>query len=140
MIAKRLIRPQRLRQVPPSFSWIDHRLVRLNLFSQRSHPALVLYFFLLAVADAQGLSYYSDKALCRHLGLGLEDLARARRELLGADWIAFEKPLYQVLSLDQEPQSVAARQDRPGDEQRSNEPRSAGDILRRILQPQGGSL
>lgn len=138
MIAKRLIRPERLRQVPPSFSWIDHRLVRLNLFSQRSHAALVLYFFLLAVADAQGLSYYSDKAICRHLGMTLEDLARARRELLQADWIAFEKPLYQALSL--EPQSVFSREDRPGDEQRSKEPRSAGDILRCLLQPKGGSL
>jgi hypothetical protein len=138
MIAKRLIRPQRLRQVPPSFSWIDHRLVRLNLFSQRSHSALVLYFFLLAVADAQGLSYYSDHAVCRHLGMTLEDLARARRELLQADWIAFEKPLYQALSL--EPQSVFSREDRPGDEPRSKELRSAGDILRCILQPKGGSL
>lgn len=138
MIAKRLLRPERLRQVPPSFSWIDHRLVRLNLLSQRSHCALALYFFLLAVADAQGLSYYSDKAVCRHLSMTLEDLARARRELVQAGWIAFEKPLYQALSL--EPQSVLARPEHPADGQRSKEPLSAGDILRRLLQPKGDSL
>ena len=28
MIQKRFIRPERLRQVPPSFNWVDHRLVR----------------------------------------------------------------------------------------------------------------
>jgi hypothetical protein len=59
-----------------------------------------LYLFLLTVADAEGLSFYSDPALVRILTLDSAALAQARRELLEAHLIAYEKPLYQVLSLD----------------------------------------
>ena len=56
---KRVLCPQRLRKVPRAFSWIDHRLVRDGHISRCSHEALALYLFLVTVADAEGLSYYS---------------------------------------------------------------------------------
>ena len=62
MIIKRLIRPERLRQVPQGFNWVDHRLVNQDFIDRCDHRALALYLFLVTVSDVQGLSYYSDAA------------------------------------------------------------------------------
>ena len=50
----------KLRKVPTQFSWVDQRLVRERYIDQLSHEACTLYLFLVTVADAQGLSFYSD--------------------------------------------------------------------------------
>ena len=50
-------------------------------------------------ADAQGLSYYSDEKAAMLLSLSGADLREARRQLLQAGLIAYERPLYQALSL-----------------------------------------
>ncbi len=68
-VFKRVLCRQRLRQVPPQFSWIDHRLVRDRHISRCSANALALYLLLVTVADGQGLSYYADATLCRLLPL-----------------------------------------------------------------------
>jgi hypothetical protein len=52
------------------------------------------------VADAKGLSFYSERSIGRLLGMSAEGLEHARKELVRADLIAYRKPLYQVLSLD----------------------------------------
>ena len=117
---KRLLNPERVRKVPPQFSWIDHRLVQENYFLRCEHPAWALYLFLTSVADAQGLSYYSDASLVRRLKMDPLVLSASRQQLVQAGLIAYEKPLYQVLSLD----SVEAP--RSG-------PISVGDLLRRAL-------
>ena len=53
------------------------------------------------------------RSLCRRLRLDPLRLARARKDLIGLDLIAFDPPLYQVLSLDLEaPLPVAARLER----------------------------
>jgi hypothetical protein len=101
VIRKRLLCPERLRQVPPQFSWLDHRLVRDRHITGKSAEALALYLFLVTVADGQGLSYYSDAGIGKLLPLDAPALARARQELIRARLIAYEKPLYQVLSLDE---------------------------------------
>lgn len=101
-IVKRLIWPQKRRQIPPQFSWIDQRLVRDNHLPRCSHHAWALYLFLVIVADTQGLSYYGDASISRHLRCNPDTLARARQELIAAQLIAYRKPLYQVLSLDPE--------------------------------------
>jgi len=91
--------PQRRRRIPPQFSWVDHRLVREGHVQGRSAPALALYLFLVTVADADGLSWYSEAALCRHLSWNGPQLQSARAELQQAELIAYRKPLYQVLDL-----------------------------------------
>jgi hypothetical protein len=97
---KRLLRPERLRRVPSQFSWIDHRLVREHHLEHCSVEGCALYLFLLTVADAEGLSYYGERALIERLPLDVSAVRRARHDLIEADLIAFEAPLYQVLSLD----------------------------------------
>jgi len=78
MISKHLLQPQRLRHIPPSFSWVDHRLVRHNYLARADHSAWTLYLFLVTVADAQGLSYYSDPAIGRHLKMDAVALGGSR--------------------------------------------------------------
>lgn len=98
-IAKRILNPERQRQVPEYFSWLDHRLVREHYIEKADVCAWALYLFLATVADAHGLSYYADATLSRRLGLDIRRLARARADLVGLDLIAYDPPLYQVLGL-----------------------------------------
>ena len=108
---KRVLNPERSRQVPAHFSWLDHRLVREHYIEKADACAWALYLFLVTVADAHGLSYYADASLSRRLGLDPRRLARARADLIGLDLIAYDPPLYQVLSLP-EPVPVAVRFER----------------------------
>jgi hypothetical protein len=59
-VTKRVLNPERLRQVPEHFSWLDHRLVREHYIEKADVCAWALYLFLLCVADVHGLSYYAD--------------------------------------------------------------------------------
>ena len=117
---KRVLNPERLRKVPPQFSWIDHHLVQENYFLRCDHPAWALYLFLTSVADVQGLSYYSDASLMRRLKMDPGGLSASRQQLIQAGLIAYEKPFYQVLSLE------------PVASTRSGQ-LSVGDILRQAL-------
>jgi hypothetical protein len=96
---KRILNPQRPRQVPAHFSWLDHRLVRDHYIERADVCAWALYLFLVTVADGEGLSYYGEASLSRRLSLDRERLARARRDLIALDLIAYDPPLYQVLGL-----------------------------------------
>jgi hypothetical protein len=128
MRQKRILRPDRLRQVPAQFSWLDQRLVRENFLRRAQPAAWALYLVLVTVADAQGLSYYSDATLSRLLQLEPLGLAQARQQLVAADLVAYQKPLYQVLAL---PVSAAAAA--PGGT-RLGQALSVGDLLRRALE------
>lgn len=99
MTSHLLPNPQRLRQIPPRFSWVDHRLVREGYFEGCSCDALALYLFLLTVADPRGLSYYSQPSLMKSLKMCASRFIAARGQLIQARLIAYQHPLYQVLSL-----------------------------------------
>jgi hypothetical protein len=128
MINKHPLRPDRLRQIPTSFSWVDHRLVRHDYLRRAEPRAWALYLFLTTVADVKGLSYYSDAAIGRHLNLDAPALARARQQLIQADLIAYQKPLYQVLALPEDSPATAA-----STTPRAGQVRSLGDILRQAM-------
>lgn len=100
MVPKVPIVSRRIRKVPRHFSWIDHRLVRDRYIENCSHPAAALYLFLVTVGDARGLSYYGDTSIAKCLSMDQSTLEQARADLIGIGLIAWQKPLYQVLSLD----------------------------------------
>ena len=62
----------------------------------------------------------------RQLGLEPRQLASARQQLVEAELVAYQKPLYQVLGLDL---TAGAKE-----EERAGKVQSAADILRRVLQ------
>jgi hypothetical protein len=100
MPIKRVICPERIRQIPAHFSWVDHRLVRERYIERCDACAAALYLFLVTVADAQGLSYYADATLARRLSMAPARLEMARSDLIRVGLIAWQKPIYQVLALD----------------------------------------
>ena len=128
MMNKKILRPDRLRQVPAQFSWVDQRLVRDNFLRHADPAAWSLYLVLVTVADAQGLSYYSEATLSRLLKMDPLQLARCRQQLVAADLVAYQKPLYQVLALP--PAQVVT----PQAGSRSAQTLSVGDILRRVCE------
>lgn len=125
-IKKRVLCPERLRQVPAQFSWVDQRLVR-HRYIQRCEPAAwALYLVLVTVADAQGLSYYSEASLARMLRLDPLALSTARRQLCQVGLVVYQDPLYQILALEE---SAAP----PSPVQRAGQSRSLKDILAGVL-------
>jgi len=82
-----------------------------------------LYLFLVTVADGQGLSYYADASIAQRLPLDEAAVSRARQELIAARLIAYQKPLYQVLSLEPV-------------QPRIGKPLSLGEILQQVRERQ----
>ena len=128
MIHKHPLHPDRLRRPPAQFSWVDHRLVRDGHISTCPPDALALYLFLVTVADAEGLSYYSDAKCAAHLSMEPGRLQAARHALIRSGLIAYERPLYQVLSLDPVPAAPPAPLPRSG----KGEAQSLGQLLSRL--------
>lgn len=130
MPIKRLLCPARVRRIPRQFSWVDQRLVRDEIIGRCGSDALALYLFLITVADAQGLSYYSDPSILRCLSLQTNQLTHARKKLQDLGLIAFEKPVYQVLALDgpNMPPRIPSPSPPP---HRTTGPVAIGEILRR---------
>ena len=99
MIQKRVLVANRVRRPPAEgFSWIDRRFLR-DYAEQLTGDAVVLYFFLAAVSDKQGLSFYSDASMAARLRMREESIVAAREELLTHDLAAHQSPLTQLLSL-----------------------------------------
>jgi len=96
---KQVLRPERLRQVPEQFSWVDQAFVQRHFIDRCDARAAALYLFLVTVSDAQGLSYYGESTLAVRLHLNAEELAPARAQLIKLELIAYQAPLYQVLAL-----------------------------------------
>lgn len=100
MIVKKPILNKRVRKVPQSFSWIDHRLVRDRHIELCSHAQAALYLFLACVSDDKGLSFYGDQSIMVRLSMDQQVLNKARSGLIKSSLIAWQKPVYQVLSLE----------------------------------------
>jgi len=126
MPQKPILVAARLRRTPATgWSWLDRRFVFEHM-AHLSREAVLLYFFLAAVADKHGLSFYADGTLATLLRMTLPALIQARDELLDRDLIAHEACLTQVLSL------------LPPGQRRPCEPGQGlmqlGDILRRAAE------
>ena len=97
-------RPDRLRSIRGSFSWIDHRFLRQGFDQGLTRLEKLLYFVLVAVSNRDGVSFYSDERLGEILEIRhAHELSGARNELIDRDLIAFERGIYQVLELPPEP-------------------------------------
>lgn len=95
--------PQRVRTINGSFAAIEHRFLRHGFWTTLGHHELLLYFFLILVADRQGLSFYSYDKICSLLVISVDDYILARDSLIDKDLLAFDGTFFQVLSLPSEP-------------------------------------
>jgi hypothetical protein len=118
--------PARQRRPPQTgWSWVDRRFLREHA-AHLSRDAVLLYFFLCAVANKHGLSFYGDGTMATLVRISLPALIAARDELLARDLIAHETRFTQVLSLP------------PAGQRRSSEPGGGlmqlGEILRKAAE------
>jgi len=104
-----LLTPQRIRKVPHSFAWIDHRL-RSEGFLERLRPEDIgLYLFLAIAADRNGLSCWRLDCIQRAMPcFDRHALWDARRRLAELDLLTYrpwrrDDPdgCYQLLSVPQ---------------------------------------
>jgi hypothetical protein len=105
---------------------VDRRFVREHM-AYLSRDAVLLYFFLSAVADRRGLSFYGDATVAASLRMTLPALISARDELLARDLVAHEVRFTQVLSL---PSLVQSRRPESGQGLMQ-----LGEIFRRAVTP-----
>lgn len=85
-----LLVPQRIRKVPNSFAWIDHRL-RSEGFLERLRPEDIgLYLFLALAADRNGLSCWRLDRIQRAMPcFDWHTLRDARRRLAELDLLIY---------------------------------------------------
>jgi len=94
------LRPDRIRSIQGSFSWIDHRFLRQRYDEGLTRLEKLLYFVLVAVSNQDGVSFYSDQRLGELLEIRFpHELTGARSQLVAHDLIAYEGGFYQVLEL-----------------------------------------
>jgi hypothetical protein len=103
VIEKTPLCPERVRKIRGSFAFIEHRFLKDGFFAALSQHELLLYVFLVLVADRQGLSYYGFDKICTLLSISCDDYVAARNSLIEKDLLAFDGRLYQVLSLPVKP-------------------------------------
>ena len=75
-------------------------MVRQKYIDSCTHEQSALYLFLVCVSDDKGLSYYADKSIMQKLGMNVQTLKEARSGLIKNNLIAWQQPIYQVLSLE----------------------------------------
>jgi hypothetical protein len=132
MQGKRVLDPKRVRKIEGSFSWIDHRFITGGFLRDLSTLEILLYLFLVAVSDRNGLSFYYDDRMASLLKIDLAALGRAREGLLLRSLVAYEPPLYQVLSLPLRPMILPSGEERS---QREEEiARSYFEKIKQLLQ------
>lgn len=117
------INPDRIRKIKGSFGWIDHRFINDGHIRRCEKDEILLYFFLIAVSNRDGMSFWGDHSISGICKLKMEQLITARRGLIDKLLIAYKDGVYQVLALPE------ARTD--------GKMESIGDILQGLLTPKG---
>lgn len=110
-----VLAPARVRQVPRSFAWIDHRLRSEGILERLRPEDLGLYLFLVLAADRNGLSCWRLDRIERAIPcFNRHALWDSRKRLCELDLIAFRpwRPgdadgSYQVLSVESPKDSMS---------------------------------
>lgn len=123
----------RVRQINGSFAFIEHRFLRHGFWASLGHHELLLYFFLVMVADRQGLSFYSYDKICSLLAISVDEYILARDSLINKDLLAFDGTFFQVLSLPTEPVRLS-RLLRDKEDMERDDPATIHQLIRQDLE------
>ena len=129
MIRKKILAPERIRQIEGSFGFIPHRFLADGFLNALGQHELLLYLFLTLAADRYGLSFYSLNSICSVLGLTADQYINARDSLIEKDLVAYDGTIFQVLSLPAKPIRTP-RADAVRCRDRGKPPESVGQILK----------
>ena len=130
MIRKKILFPERIRQIDGSFGFIPHRFFSDGFLAALSQHELLLYLFMILAADRYGLSFYSFNSICSLLGLEVDQYLKARDGLIEKDLLAFDGTIFQVLSL---PASLNSYRRQKSRSRRANGPVSIAQVLQQSL-------
>ncbi|MFC1886518.1 hypothetical protein ACFLZM_05630 [Thermodesulfobacteriota bacterium] len=122
------LEPDRIRKITGSFAFIEHRFLRDGFWGSLDLHQLLLYLFLIIVADRNGLSYYSYDRICTLLRISVDEYIRARNALIDQDMIAFDGYLFQVLSLPEEVIRPVSRILRTQEQMQEHDPATVGQL------------
>jgi hypothetical protein len=99
--------PKKIRNIKGSFAWIDHRLIRNGFLDVMTHEDVVLYLFLVLVADKNGVSFYRKEKICEAVSLDYNQFEITKDRLINMKLIAFEgysalspNGYYQILPIE----------------------------------------
>lgn len=91
------LEPRRIRYPKGAYGWIDLRIVTEGHLQALDGGAALIYLFLCAVGNRDGISFWSRPRMARTLNLPLETIDAALRALVAADLIAATERIVQVL-------------------------------------------
>lgn len=128
-MSRSVLTPERIRKINGSFAFVEHRFLRDEFFESLEKAELLLYFFLILVADRHGLSWYAYDRICAMLHLTVDEYIEARNALIRKDLIAFDGHVFQVLSLPQKPVKVARRLLRTDQDMERNDPATVERLI-----------
>lgn len=137
MIQKNPLVKQRVRKIKGSFAWVPHAFLRDGFWSSLSHHELLLYLFLVLVADRQGLSYYSFDKIGSLLAITPDDYLLARNGLIDKDLIVFDGFIFQVLSLPENPLIHQAQPISTIEDMEKRDPATVRQLIIRSLNDEG---
>lgn len=103
MLRKKIIVPHRVRRIRGSFAFLPHHFLSGGFMQSLGADELLLYYFLVTVADRHGISYYGAKRICSLLKMNYEQYVNARDLLMVRDLIAYDETFFQVLELPSVP-------------------------------------
>ena len=107
MIHAKPIIPQRIRNIRQcTFGWVDHNFLHCGFLKSLSQHELLLYYFLITVADRNGVSFYDYEKICQYLKMETDEYVHARDRLDEISLITSQDGVFQVLSL---PDSISEK-------------------------------
>jgi hypothetical protein len=122
--------PERIRHIRHcTFGWVDHHFLHHGHLNRSSPPELLLYYFLLTVADRNGVSFYDYERICQLLKMEVDDYVRARNLLCERSLVAFHNGVFQVLSL---PQRLETARSSPPPRLNDGDFRTLKEILQQV--------
>ena len=133
MIKTKILCPNRVRKITGSFAFIEHRFLREGFWESLTHHELLLYLFLILVADRNGVSYYSYDKILSFLKISMDDYLSSRNSLIEKDLIAFDGYFFQVLSLPQKPYIEPVRLLKSRDDMEKNDPATVRNLISQSL-------
>ena len=89
-----------IRRINGGFSWLEHRfIVGRYIDIMDTKEEILLYFFLVAVGDSKGVSFYSSERMASLLHICVISIEEAVEGLVDKGFIAYSNGVYQVLNL-----------------------------------------
>ncbi len=134
MIKTKILCPNRVRRITGSFTFIEHRFLRDEFWENLTQNELLLYLFLLLVADRNGVSYYSYDKIYSFLKISMDEYLDARNLLIEKDLLAFDGYFFQILSLPAKPVMYSTKLLKSQDDMEKYDPATIQSLICKSLQ------